>query len=211
MMRPFVDKEMAEDGRLYFPATLRNRDVIKDALVNLLSHRESGHLLEIASGSGEHATHIGPALPGWRWQASDIEPAHIASINAWNAYLDTGLPPALLLDVATRPWPIRQLDVVFSANLIHIAPPNVTDHLLRGAREALNAGGLLILYGPFMKNGVHSADSNAAFDARLKDRDPSWGVRDIETIKAVAKPLDLDFQEERQMPANNHVMVLRRR
>jgi hypothetical protein len=194
-----------EDPRRHAPATARNRDAI---LAGLRRHLPpAGLVLEIASGSGEHAVHFATALPGLVFQPSDPDEGARASTDAWAR--DAALPnlrPALALDAAAPDWPIAAADAVFSANMIHIAPWAATLGLFAGAARVLAAGAPLILYGPFLRHGAHTAPSNAEFDDSLRARDPAWGVRDLEGLPAegFAQPL------VEPMPANNLLVVFRR-
>jgi SAM-dependent methyltransferase len=192
------------------PATVRNRGPILDVLAHVLP--KSGLVLEIGSGTGEHAVFFAAALPGLTWQPSDADPDALPSIRAWAK--DAGLANVsspLLLDVHTDPWPVDRVDGVFSANMIHIAPWSAAQALLRGAGRHLVAGGILLLYGPFRVGGDHTAASNAAFDADLRARNPAWGVRDLEAVEALAAENQLDLQQRLAMPANNQTLVFHRR
>ncbi len=193
--------------RLEFPATLRNRDPILAVLREVLPAQ--GRVIEVASGSGEHLTYFAAALPHLHWQPTDLDPAHLASADAWTAHLGlSNVSPAVRLDVTTDAWPTGPFDVVYCANMIHIAPWEATLGLVRGAAAVLPVGGALITYGPYRLGGQHTSDSNVAFDVSLKARDPRWGVRDVAEVAAVAT----GFQLERQipMPANNFTLVWRR-
>jgi SAM-dependent methyltransferase len=194
-------------ARLQFPATQRNRIPILEVLKGRVA--EGAEVLEIGCGSGEHAAFFAEQLPIRSWLPTDLDPAHIASAAAWCAGLPQVQTPKLL-DVTTDEWPVEQVDVVFSANMIHIAPWEASLGLLRGAGRILRAGGLLILYGPFQESGVHNSPSNEAFDADLRRRDPSWGVRDLAVLRRIAAEHGLRGEEEVAMPANNRVVVFRR-
>lgn len=192
------------DPRLFAPAAARNRDAIRDVLRGLLP--ETGLLLEVASGSGEHALHFAAALPGLLFQPSDPAPENRASIDAWAS----GMPnirPAIALDATSPDWPISQADAVLCINMIHIAPWTACEGLVRGA-AALDA--MLILYGPFRREGRHTAPSNAEFDESLRTRDPAWGVRDIEAVAALAAAHGYAAPEVIHMPANNLTVAFRR-
>ncbi|WP_149537724.1 DUF938 domain-containing protein [Siccirubricoccus phaeus] len=198
----------AEDARRHAPAALRNQDAILAVLRRHLP--QAGLVLEIASGSGEHAMHFAAALPGLVFQPSDPEAGARASIDAWARR--AGLPnlrPALALDVRETPWPVARAEAVFCANMIHIAPWAATPALMAGAGSCLGPGGVLALYGPF-RRGTHTAPSNAAFDADLRRRNPAWGVRELEavTAEAVAQGFLPPLIEE--MPANNLTLLFRR-
>jgi hypothetical protein len=197
------------DARLFFPATARNRGPILDVLRRVLP--EAGTVLEVASGSGEHAAFFARALPGLRWLPSDPDPAHGASIDAWRRH--EGLPnllPPLRLDVREHPWPVAHADAVYCANLIHIAPWAACLGLFDGAARVLPAGAPLVLYGPFRVGGAHTAPSNEAFDASLRARDPAWGVRDLEDVTAAAAAAGFRHEATVPMPANNQTVIWRR-
>ena len=192
-----------------FPATARNREPILAVLARVLP--SEGTLLEIASGTGEHAVWMAPRLPSIRWQTSDVDPAMRASIAAWIA--ETGVANVaapLGLDVCATPWPIESADAIYCANMIHIAPWSVCEALVRGATTVLAAGAPMVLYGPFKVGGVHTAESNATFDASLRRRDPQWGVRDLERVIDVARGAQLRHVESVSLPANNQAIVFRR-
>ncbi len=188
-------------ARLVFPATERNREPILAVLTRVLPPRSL--VLEVASGSGEHAAYFAERLDV-TWQPSDPDPVHRASIDDWCAGL---CPPALDLDAA-KPWPIDRADVVFCANMVHIAPWEACLGLLAGALTVLAPGGLLVMYGPFLRHGAHTSPSNEAFDASLRARNPTWGVRDLDVIASTATAFALD--EEVVMPSNNFTVVFRR-
>jgi len=197
------------DQRLNFPSTERNRDPIRIVLEQFLP--ATGSILEIASGSGQHAAYFARYFPNLTWQPSDPEPNHLASIAAWAAHAGvSNLRPPLALDVGDRPWPVDPVDGVLAINLIHIAPWAVAEHLVAGAAETLAPAGLLYLYGPYRVGGADTAPSNAAFDADLRARDPSWGVRDLEAVAALAENSGLRLVEVVDMPANNKSVIFRR-
>jgi hypothetical protein len=195
--------------RRHAPATLRNRAPILEVLRRVLP--QAGVLLELASGSGEHAVHFAAAFPDWIFQPSDADPGALASITAWID--ETGVAnvrPPLLLDVTAASWPVQSVQAMFSANLVHIAPPEAARGLMAGAGRHLAAGGLLVVYGPFRIGGAHTAPSNEAFDADLRGRDARWGVRDLEWLQELAADSGLDLQERVAMPANNQTLIFRR-
>ena len=172
------------DARQRSESTQRNRRPLRDALVVHLP--ATGALLEIAAGSGEHAVFLAPAFPGLRWQPTDRDPAALASTAAWIAAEPAAnLLPPLRLDVADRPWPGGPYDAILCANVIHISPWSATEDLFGGASQALRSGGRLVTYGAYKVGGQHTAPSNAAFDLWLRDRDPAWGVRDVEAVDAL--------------------------
>ncbi len=198
----------AMDPRQHAPSTARNREPILDVLRRLLP--EEARVLEVASGTGEHTAHFAAALPRTRWQPSDRERERLASVDAWGGALGN-VSRALELDVTSSSWPVEEaaFDAVFNANMIHIAPWKVALGLLGGAARHLRSGGLLVLYGPFRVAGAHTAPSNAAFDADLRARDASWGIRDLEAVVEAGASVGLAFVESVAMPANNLIVVLR--
>lgn len=197
------------DAREHWPAAERNRGPILEVLRRVLPAR--GDVLEIASGSGQHAAHFAAALPGLRWQPSEAKRSLHASIEAWTAGLANVLP-VIALDVTADPWPLplTRYDALYNANMIHIAPFEVCRALLRGAARHLVVGAPCVLYGPFRIGGAHTADSNAAFDQRLRSENPSWGVRDLDEVCAIAERHGLRFVERVAMPANNQTVVFER-
>ncbi|HEY0712372.1 MAG TPA: DUF938 domain-containing protein [Polyangia bacterium] len=197
-------------ARRHAPATTRNREPILEVLRRVLPAR--GTVLEIASGSGEHAVFFAAALPGLIWQPTDVDPLALDSIAAWTDESGaTNVAPPLHLDVAAETWSVERADAIFSANLVHISPWAACLGLVAGAGRCLPSGAPLVMYGPYRIGGVHTSDSNAAFDADLRARDPRWGVRDLEAIIEAAAARDLDFVERVAMPANNQTLVFRRR
>jgi len=193
------------------PACARNRDPILAVLRDLLP--ATGRVLEIAAGSGEHAVYFSAAFPNLHWQPADVDAAALASIEAWAA-ADGGenLAAPIRLDVTARPWPVADgtLDAVLCINMIHISPWAATVGLMTGAGAALKAGGVLYLYGPYKMDGRHTAPSNERFEGWLKDRDPSFGVRDLAAVQAEAEGNGLAFLEARPMPANNFSVIFRK-
>jgi hypothetical protein len=172
---------------------------------------ESGLVLEIASGTGEHAVHFAGRFPQLEWQPSDLHPDALASIRAWRA--EAGLPnmrEPLTIDASSASWPIDEADAVLSINMVHISPWTSALGLLDGAERILSPGAPLIMYGPWLKDDVPTAPSNLAFDADLNRRDPAWGLRRVEDFAAVAGERGLRLIETRLMPANNMMLLLRR-
>ena len=188
------------------PATQRNRDPIIDVLRRVLPG--TGLVLEIASGTGEHASYFASRLPGVTWQPSAPTAGSRESIRAWAAEAETEtiLEP-LDLDVLMDPWPIERADAMVCINMVHISPWRVTEGLMRGAGRLLPKGGPLYLYGPYRIEGEHTAPSNAAFDDSLKSRDPEWGVRDMADVIAEAAANGLEHVETVAMPANNFSVI----
>lgn len=203
---------MEQDGRRrHAPATLRNREPILAVLQRVLPDR--GLVLEIASGSGEHAAFMAPRLAaGIEWQPTEVNPAALGGIDAHG--IDSGcarIRPAIGLDVRDADWPIQQADAVFCCNMIHIAPWAAAQGLFAGAARILPKDAPLILYGPFKRQGNHTAPSNAAFDADLRARDPNWGVRCLDTeVVALSEANGFRLAEVVAMPANNLTVVFRR-
>jgi SAM-dependent methyltransferase len=196
-----------EEARRHAPATARNRDPLLAVLRGVLPER--GLLLEVASGTGEHAAHLAPHFPALVFQPTDPDAESRASIDAW-AWGIPNIRPALELDAASGTWPVAAADALLCINMIHIAPWAATEGLLRGAARLLAPGAPLILYGPFRRGGRHSAASNEAFDASLRARDPAWGVRDLEQVAALAAAQGFGPAEVTEMPANNLTAVFRR-
>ena len=173
-----------------------------------------GLLLEIASGTGEHAEAFARALPGLQVQPSDADPESLASIDAWRQHGGlANLRAPLRLDVHELPWRlpgIAAVDAVLCINMIHIAPWSACLALFDGAAARLAPGAPLVLYGPYREHGVHTAPSNEAFDASLRERDPRWGVRDLDEVRAEAAARGFALEEVVEMPANNRTVVLRK-
>ena len=191
------------------PAAARNRQPILAVLRGLLPR--AGRVLEIASGTGEHAVWFSRALSELAWQPTDRDPEALASIAAWrDSEGPPNLAPPLRLDVTEDHWPVAQTDAIVAINMVHIAPWSATLGLLAGAARVLSSGGLLFLYGPFREAGAHTAASNAAFDAALRARDPAWGIRDLDEIAAFAVQHGFLAPERISMPANNLSVVFRR-
>jgi SAM-dependent methyltransferase len=194
------------DARQSAPATARNREPILAVLQRLAPL--SAAILEVASGSGEHAAFFAAARPDWRWTPSDPEAGARASIGAWCAGLDNVATP-LDLNAGAADWPVadRSFDAVVCINMIHISPWESTLGLMAGASRALKAGGVLYTYGPYRRDGAHTAPSNEAFEQWLKERDPRYGVRDVGDVEAAAHAQGLRLREIVEMPANNLSLV----
>jgi hypothetical protein len=194
------------------PAAERNKAPILEQLRALLPAR--GLLLEIASGSGQHAAHFAAALPHWRWQPSERDEAGLAAIESWRD--DDGAPQNLLaplrLDVMQAPWPLAEpADAMFCANLLHIAPWPVCAALMQGAARHLAPDGVLLTYGPYVEADVPMAPSNLAFDADLRRRDAAWGLRALDDVAACAAAAGLGLDRRIAMPANNLLLAWRRK
>lgn len=199
----------SEDLRRYYPATERNRDSIVTVLRRILP--PSGLILEIASGSGEHAAHLATVFQNLVWQPSDRDPALLDSISAHaNASGAANMQPPLVLDVAVQPWPIDEAAAILCINMVHISPWSACQMLLKGAGALLTEGGVLYLYGPYMRRGRHTAPTNAAFDESLRQRNPAWGLRKVEDVELEAQQYGLVLEEIVDMPANNFSLILRK-
>ncbi|WKB52274.1 DUF938 domain-containing protein [Eleftheria terrae] len=189
------------DARRHSPAAERNAGPILSVLQEWLPPA-GGSALEVASGTGQHVACFAAALPGWTWQPTDFDPAALPSIASWTEGLPGVLPPRQL-DVTASDWGLPRYDLLYCANMIHIAPWAACLGLLRGAAAHLQAGGRLVLYGPYRIDGQHTAPSNAAFDTELRQRDPAWGVRDLGEVRQAALAHRLALVQQRPMPANN--------
>lgn len=209
------------DARQFAPATQRNRDPILAVLSQVLP---VGSVLEISSGTGEHAVYFAPRLAPRPWIPSDLNSTALASVAAWRQQQPaTNLYPPLCLDVTHAVWPVEQhplpagfetLDLkrdpiraIVNINMIHISPWSACLGLMAGARRILPSGGVLYLYGPYKQNGEHTAPSNAEFDRSLQLQNPAWGVRDLEAVIAAAEAEQLRFVQTAAMPANNLSVV----
>ena len=194
------------DARQYAPATQRNRDVILEVLSKNLAPTST--ILEIASGTGEHATFFASRFKSWHWIPSDINPAARESIIAWkNANNLDNVTLPLAIDVTKKNWikevENKKVDAIVNINMIHISPWSACVGLIEGASEILSSGEILYLYGPFKRNGKHTANSNAEFDRSLQSRNSAWGVRDLEMVIETAAQAGLKLQQIIEMPANN--------
>lgn len=194
--------------RRHAEATLRNREAIAAVLAR---HVQPGaRVLELASGTGEHAVFLAPRLAVSRWQPSDPDAGARASIDAWREDVPERVAPALALDVEVGEWPPLEVDLVVCINMIHISPWSATEALFRRVRDVLVPGGHLYLYGPYRQADVPTAPSNEAFDASLRARNPAWGLRALEDVLALARAAALMRLEVVPMPANNLSVVLER-
>ncbi len=191
------------------PATARNREPIAQVLAGELPG--SGLVLEVASGSGEHALYFAQRFPALDWQPSDPDPEALGSIAAWAAEAGlTNLRPPLLLDAAAKEWPLERADALLCSNMVHISPWEATCGLFAGAERVLAAGGPLVLYGPWFESGVEPAPSNCAFDASLRQRDPQWGIRQLAEADELAASCGLRRTARVAMPTNNLTLVYRK-
>lgn len=193
----------------FAPSAQRNRDEILSVLREVLP--DEGTILELASGTGQHAVHFAPHFPGATWQPSDRRPEALASIRAWRD--EAALPnlaEPVAIDVLDERWPVAEASAIVAINCLHVAPWETALALLAGAARTLRPGGPLFYYGAFFRDDRETAPSNLAFDADLRARDPRWGVRRLEDVLAAAAERGLAFEELRDMPNNNFGLVLRR-
>lgn len=191
------------------PAAARNAGPIAEVLE--LELPAEGTVLEIASGTGEHAVFMTRRFPRLVWQPTDLDRDNLASIAAWRDEADVpNLAPPIVLDAAASVWPIWQADAVFCCNMIHISPWAATEGLFAGAARLLHEGQPLCLYGPFLEAGVETAPSNLAFDRSLKERDPRWGLRHLSRLDALAQLRGFTPSARHAMPANNIMRIYRR-
>jgi SAM-dependent methyltransferase len=206
--RRFYEALEGGQSRRSAPAALRNREPIAEVLRDWLP--QSGLVLEVASGTGEHVVYFADAFPHLDWQPSDTHPDALASIAAWRE--ESGLPNVrapIRIDAGSTDWPIDQADAALNINMAHISPWSASLGLISGAARVLPPGGSLILYGPWLKNDVETVPSNLAFDADLKRRDPDWGLRKVEDFAAAAANQGFDLSDTRGMPANNLMLLFR--
>ena len=197
---------------MHSPAAERNRQPILQVLQALLP--ATGSALEVASGTGQHAAWFAAALPGWTWQPSDAQAGHLDSITAWCA--DAGVHNVrtpVLLDVLAPQWPssgtafATPFDLVYCANMLHIAPWACCAGLMQGAARHLAPGGHLVTYGPYLEDDVPTAPGNLAFDASLRERNPDWGIRRLHDVAQIAAQAGLRLAARHALPANNLLLV----
>lgn len=211
---------MGQDKRRSSPSAQRNREPIQQVLARFLPERS--RVLEVAAGTGEHALYLSGRLDVAHWWPSDLGQESIDSINAWRqTQACAALHPAIRMDISK---PVAELirtleqagvsspefDAIVCINMVHISPWQATEGLLDAAGALLRKQGILYLYGPWKRQGMHTAPSNAAFDADLRSRDPAWGVRDLETVEGLASKARLKLLEVTAMPANNFSLVFKR-
>ena len=209
-LRPLGDSVPDDSGPArHSPSAHRNAGPITSVLRSALPR--VGLVLEVASGTGEHAVRFARAFPSLEWQPTDPDGDALASIAA---HAETSalpnLRPPLRLDVRERPWPVRDADALVCINMIHISPWEATEALMKGAAAVLPSRAPLVLYGPFRRTGVETAPGNVAFDEDLRRRHPAWGLRDLEAVVEEAGRNGLELSETVEMPANNLSVVLAR-
>ncbi len=197
------------DQRRSAPHVARNAGPIAELLRDVLPER--GLVLEVASGSGEHALHFAREFPKLLWQPSDPEPAALRSIEAWRAEAGLfNLLPAVSLDARATDWTVAQADAILAINMVHISPWSATLGLLRGASRLLAPSAPLYLYGAYRQDGVETAPSNEAFDESLRERNPEWGLRELEAVVAEAETRGFALDKVIAMPTNNLSVILRK-
>lgn len=205
--------EQVGDARLASASVARNTGPLTAVFRALLPLNAT--VLEIASGTGEHAAAFVKARPDLSWTPSDVSAEARASIAAWTAHdaLQDNIAPPVMIDASADDWGLadQQFEALVAVNMVHIAPWAAVLGLLAGAERHLTAAGTLVLYGPFMRAGVHNAPSNAEFDAALRAENPDWGVRDLDDLEVAAKERGLGLADITPMPANNFVVVFARR
>lgn len=189
------------------PASERNKQPILEILQQWLP--EGAHVLEVGSGTGQHAVHFNRWLPGIRWQASELAP-HLEVLEARIAREGTGMPAPIELDVTAGAWPDVRVDAVFTANTLHIMPWGHTAILIEETSARLVEDGLLVIYGPFHDGGRHNAMSNQQFDQSLRERNPDMGIRDALEVTRLARAAGLEMDDEVTMPANNRILIYRK-
>ena len=211
-------RRVEPDGRLDAPAFHRNHEAIRAHLLRFLAGK-SGDVVEAGSGTGQHVVDFARHAPDITWWPSDFNERHLKSIAAWRTHAGlTNIRPPLRIDLSDPAWCPEMQDgsgpakllAVFCANVIHIAPWRVAEGLFAGAGRYLRADGRLFLYGPFKRDGQHTAPSNVAFDTSLRERNPEWGVRDIGDLQRLAATAGLALIEIAEMPANNLILVFAR-
>lgn len=203
----------------FSPAAERNKHAILEVMKRVLP--SGGRMLEVASGTGQHAAWMGANLPGWEWQPTEVNRTALPTIAAWTREAGaTNVKPPCLLNATDTQWPSDDetlashfalpFDAMYCANMLHIAPWNAALGLLAGAARQLKSGGQLLIYGPFLEDGVAPAQSNLDFHASLRAQDPQWGLRQRSAVDAAARQVGLQPEERFVMPANNLLLVFKR-
>ena len=207
---------MTPDFPQHSPAAERNREPILRALKQILP--QQGLALEIASGTGQHVAHFAAGLPGWVWQPSDAQPDAFDSIGWWCAQAGVRhVRPPITLNVMASMWPCDEapfkapFDDLFCANMLHISPWATCAALMRGAALHLAPTGMLLVYGPFLETGTPTSPGNQDFDQSLRQRDPSWGIRQLQDVAQEAQRTGLQLHQKIEMPANNLLLVFDRK
>jgi SAM-dependent methyltransferase len=207
--RPWLPGDTGGAVKRHAPATVRNRDAIAAVLRDILPAQ--GSVLELASGSGEHVVHFARLFPSLTWQPSDPDPDALGSIVAWAKEADLpNIATPIAIDVRADDWGIERADAICCINMVHISPWEATEGLMRGAARLLPPGGALYLYGPYVRSDVETAASNLAFDRSLKERNPDWGLRNVDDVRELARRHGLIFHGLTDMPANNISLTFRK-
>lgn len=207
--RRFYEAPVGADKRHSAPAVARNREPIAEVLGEWLP--KSGTVLEVASGTGEHAIWFARRFPNLDWQPSDTHPDALASIAAWREAAGlSNIREPMVIDASSEEWPVVSADAVLNINMAHISPWSASLGLIAGAARILPTGGPMILYGPWLKDDIETVASNLAFDAALKARDPEWGLRRVEDFDSAAAQKGFRLTDWRQMPANNLMLLFER-
>ncbi len=194
------------DNKLNSPACDRNREPILSELKKTLKS-SSGTLLEIGSGTGQHAAYFAPFFPEIIWQPSDL-PENLKNIELWRREFNLGnIKPAIELNIAHTPWPLTNIQTIFTANTLHIISWSLVESFFEGVNQTLDNGGLCLVYGPFNYEGKFTSTSNEQFDAWLKSRDHDSGIRDFKAVNNLANCHGLTFIEDVPMPANNRILI----
>lgn len=208
-----VSKPPEPDGRLDGPAFHRNHEPIWSAMAAFMD-RAQGDVLELGSGTGQHVTEFARRAPQLTWWPSDYNAKHLDSIEAWRRHSRlANLRNPQRIDLTDADWTWHgsgELTAILCINVLHISPWRVSQNLMHGAGRQLRDGGRLFIYGPFKRDGAHTAPSNAAFDASLREENPGWGVRDVRELNALAQAAGLTPAEITTMPANNLVLAFAR-
>jgi len=210
--------EVGPDGKLFFSSSDRNKEPILEVLKKHLGAASKGILIEVGSGSGQHAAHFAPAFPSLVWQPTEYDETRFASIEAYTEEMANTLPPVKLDAADEASWAGlmaglgsgAEVGAVFLANITHISPIEVTRGIFKGAGQLLVEGGFLMIYGPFTVEGRFTTDSNLEFHRSLLKRDPSWGYRDIGHLEEMAAANGMCLAETLQMPANNFMLVFQK-
>jgi SAM-dependent methyltransferase len=203
------DLNASRDGRLASPSAERNREAIAGVLSQVLPR--SGLVLEVGSGTGQHAVHFALVMPHLTWQPTEQDEDCLRSISAWAAVdPQANVLQPLYLDVTDAQWPIEVAEAIICINMIHIAPWSTTQALLRGASRILPPGGFLCLYGPYRVAGKHISASNRAFDAQLRAMNSEWRVRDLDAVLKEARAYNIELAQTFEMPANNLIAIFRK-
>jgi SAM-dependent methyltransferase len=203
--------ELDEHGLPIWGAPERNKGPILEQLVRVLP-ASGGTFLEIGSATGQHLAHFAAHFPNYRFLPSDYDAAHLATLERRRSVLGlSNIDAPLALDVTAPVWPVDVVDVVYSANMVHIAPWSAAIGLFDGAARHLGADGLLLTYGPYKVAGRHTAESNERFDASLRERNPEWGVRDLDDLIELGHARSIELALREAMPANNFFLVWRKR